>query len=192
MKRFAAKIWLAMALSVASNIPAWAGAEETAPTTGFRAEFLADLEYVEKKLLRLADAIPQEKLSWRPAEGVRSVAELFLHIAGGHYGIPRMIGVKTPEGFDPKGFDKTTGEKAKIVEHIKGAFEHVRQAALKSSDADLDKTVKAWGQERTHRFFFLVLIRHMHEHLGQLSTYARMVGVVPPWVADELAKKKPH
>ena len=44
------------------------------PSSGFRAEFLKQLDDVEKKITDLAQAVPQEKFSWRPAEGVRSVS----------------------------------------------------------------------------------------------------------------------
>ena len=60
-------------------------AAPAAPKTGFRAEFLGQQDYVEKEILRLAEAVPAEKYSWRPAAGVRSISEVYMHIAGGNY-----------------------------------------------------------------------------------------------------------
>jgi len=51
-----------------------------APSSGMRAEFLADLQTQEQKFVSLAQAIPADKYTWRPAEGVRSVSEVFLHV----------------------------------------------------------------------------------------------------------------
>src|SRR5271169_5424432 len=73
-----------------------------APTSGFRAEFLEEIAYYEQRYTRLAEAMPAEKYTWRPAEGVRSVGEVFTHITAGNYGIARALGTPPPAGFDPK------------------------------------------------------------------------------------------
>ena len=65
---------------------------------GMRELFLQQLADVEKKVNSLAQAVPAEKYSWRPAPGVRSISEVFTHIAGANYLFPSMAGVKPPEG----------------------------------------------------------------------------------------------
>ena len=67
--------------------------------------FLADLDTVEKKYGSLAEAIPADKFGWRPGEGVRSVSEVFTHVASANYMIPSMIGIEPPEG-DFRGMEK--------------------------------------------------------------------------------------
>ena len=47
-----------------------ARAQDTPKPTGFRAEFLTQLDDVENKIVSLASAIPEEKYSWRPSEGI--------------------------------------------------------------------------------------------------------------------------
>ncbi len=153
----------------------------TAPTSGFRAEVLRQIEDAEKKLVALAEAVPQEKYSWRPAEGVRSTSEVFMHVAGGNFFIPQAMGVKPPASFN-RDMEKIT-DKAKIVESLKQSFEHIRQAVLNTSDADLDKAVKLFGRDTTTRDVLLLLATHSHEHLGQAIAYARMSNVAPPWSA---------
>jgi uncharacterized damage-inducible protein DinB len=174
----------------ASTTPA-ASTAPTTPASGFRAEFLNQLADVEKKLVGLAEAIPQEKYTWRPGEGVRSVSEVFLHVAGGNFAIPRAVGVQPPADLNLRGFDKSTTDKAKVVETLKQSFEHVRQAALKTPDADLDKAVKLFGSDSSTRGVFFLLANHMHEHLGQSIAYARMTGIVPPWTAERQAQQQP-
>jgi uncharacterized damage-inducible protein DinB len=149
------------------------------PTSGFRAEFLRQLDDVEKKLVDLAQAMPQEKYTWRPAEGVRSVSEVYMHVAGGNFFIPRVIGVQPPTGIG-RDLEKIT-DKAKVVDTLKQSMAHVRQAALSTSDADLDKPVKFFGRDSTVREVLMILAMHMHEHLGQSIAYARMNGIAPPW-----------
>ncbi len=157
-----------------------ARAEQAAPVSGLRAELIAELTNVEKKLVDLAQAMPQEKYGWRPGDGVRSVSEVYMHIAGGNVMIPSMIGVKPPAGID-RDMEKTVTEKAKVIETMKKSFEHVRSALRNTSDADMDKTVKLFGRDSNIRSVYLLLVNHAHEHMGQSIAYARVNKVVPPW-----------
>lgn len=158
-----------------------APAMPAAPTSGFRAEFLRQLDDVEKKIVDLAQATPEEKYAWRPAEGVRSVSEVYMHIAGANFFLSRILGVQPPAGFSRE-MEKIS-DKAKVVETLKQSFGHVRQAALNTADADLDKAVKLFGRDSTNREALLVIAMHGHEHLGQAIAYARMNGIAPPWSA---------
>ena len=63
---------------------------------GFRAEFLVLLDDVQKKILTLADAVPADKYSWRPAPGVRSVGEVYMHLAATNFYLPTLWGAKPP------------------------------------------------------------------------------------------------
>jgi uncharacterized damage-inducible protein DinB len=146
---------------------------------GFRGLFLDQMKDVESKIVSLAEAMPQEKYTWRPAEGVRSVSEVYTHIAGANYFLPSFIGVKPPASFNPA-ISKET-DKAKVVEALKASFEHMRQVVLNMPDADLSKPVKLFGQESTYEGVLFLIANHMHEHLGQSIAYARTNGVVPPW-----------
>src|SRR5215471_4565233 len=74
-----------------------------APTSGPRAEFLTELKVEQDKFMRLAEAIPAEKYTWRPAEGVRSFSEVFLHVAAANYNLPKLIGTPPPAGFNAQG-----------------------------------------------------------------------------------------
>src|SRR5882724_4947925 len=115
-----------------------------AETSGMRALFLQQLGDVEKKVNSLAQAVPAEKYSWRPAEGVRSISEVFVHIAGANYLFPSMAGVKPPASIT-RDMEKTVTEKAKVQEVVKQSFEHARKAVQGLSDADMAKSVKMFG-----------------------------------------------
>jgi len=157
--------------------------------TGFRGEFLTQLADVEAKITALADAMPQEKYGWRPMEGVRSVSEVFMHVAGANYLIPSFIGVKQPEGL-PKEMEKTVIEKAAVKEALKKSFDHLRAAAMSTSDDSLENKAKFFGQATTVRGVWFNIGLHLHEHLGQSIAYARMNGIVPPWTAAQDAAEK--
>jgi len=160
-------------------------ATPAAPTAGFRAEALNELAGLEQRFLSLAQAVPPEKYTWRPAEGVRSISEVYMHVAGANYALPRLVGVAPPAAFNPRGFDTSVTEKAKVIDALRQSFAHVRQAVLNMPDADGEKKVKLFGADNTYRGVLVFIIRHMAEHLGQSIAYARMNGVTPPWTEEQ-------
>jgi hypothetical protein len=105
-----------VAVLVGGMAAAARGAEPAAALTGFRAEFIAEVDSVGKKLTDLAGAMPQEKFAWRPAPGIRSVSEVYMHVAGGDFMLPSFMGVKVPAGID-RDMEKTVTDKAKVTEH---------------------------------------------------------------------------
>jgi uncharacterized damage-inducible protein DinB len=165
--------------------PPAAMAAPGAPATGFRAEYIAEVDSVGKKLVDLAEAVPADKYAWRPAEGVRSIGEAFMHIVAGTSSIPTFVGGKRLEGIT-RDSEKTITDKAKIVELLKKGIENAKETGMVVSDADLDKKVKTFGgREMTERQVLMLIVTHMHEHLGQEIAYARMNGIVPPWSKSE-------
>jgi len=171
---------LALALAAASTaVLAQPAAAPSAPS-GLRADVIWQLSDVEKKLVALAEAMPQEKYGWRPGAGVRSVSEVYMHVVGANYFLPTLLGAKMPEGLT-RDMEKTVTEKAKVIEAMKKSFDHARKAVEATPDSDLDKKVKFFGQEPSERMMLIVLVSHGHEHLGQSIAYARTNGVAPPW-----------
>jgi uncharacterized damage-inducible protein DinB len=153
-------------------------AASTLVAADIKTEFLDEVAALEKKYTALAEAIPADKYTWRPAQGVRSISEVFMHIAGANYMLPGMAGVKPPAGID-RGMEKSVTAKADVVAQLRKSFEHVRGAAQIS--AEPEKTMKMFGREVSQRYFLTFLAHHMHEHLGQLIAYSRMNNVTPPW-----------
>ena len=151
------------------------------PASGFRAEFLEELSYYEQRYTRLAEAMPAKNYTWRPAEGVRSVGEVFTHIIGANYGVARALGTASPAGFDPKAITALSGDKPKVLQALKDSFAHFRKAILALNDADADKPQKMFNRQTTVRGSFIAITGHFGEHLGQSIAYARVTGVVPPW-----------
>jgi uncharacterized damage-inducible protein DinB len=171
---------IAFVSSAARGQTATTAAPSAPAVSGLRGDVIWQLSDVEKKLIALAEATPQEKFAWRPGPGVRSVSEVYMHVAGGNYFLATFLGAKMPEGFS-RDMEKTVTEKAKVVEALKKSFDHARKAVEATPDADLDKKVKAFGQEPSERMMLIVLVSHGHEHLGQSIAYARTNGIAPPW-----------
>jgi uncharacterized damage-inducible protein DinB len=165
-------------------------AERAAPASGARAEFLEEIAYYEQRYTRLAEAVPADKYSWRPAEGVRSIGEVYAHIAGANYGVARALGTQPPAGFDFKGLNAAATDKAKTAQTLKESFAHFRQAILALNDADMDKAQKMFGRQTTLRGSFILITGHFGEHLGQSIAYARINGIVPPWTEEAQQQQK--
>lgn len=157
--------------------------QNAASKNGFRAEFLADLDEVQKKIIDLATAVPAEKYTWRPSAEVRSVSEVYMHIAGGNYFLTTFLGVQPPDDM-PKDIESIS-DKQQVLAQLRKSFDHVRNVVKNTSDADLEKSVKLFGSPTTERGVFVTLLNHLHEHLGQSIAYARMNGVTPPWSVKE-------
>jgi uncharacterized damage-inducible protein DinB len=149
--------------------------------TGYRAEFLGLLDDVQKKILSLADAVPADKYSWRPAPGVRSVGEVYMHLASANFFLPTLWGVKPPADVDVANLEKQGGDKAKVAAALEQSFAHIRRVVDATPDSDLDRQISLFGRPGTVRMAMSVIGNHMHEHLGQSIAYARSNGVVPPW-----------
>jgi uncharacterized damage-inducible protein DinB len=169
--------------------PATAAPSSARPTSGARAEFLEEISFYEQRYTRLAEAVAAEKYKWRPADGVRSIGEVYAHVAAANYGIARAFGTQLPAGIDPQVIAAAAGDKPKIVEALKDSFAHFRQAILALSDANADKPQKMFGRQTTERGAFIMVTGHLGEHLGQSIAYARMNGIVPPWTEEAQQQK---
>ena len=165
--------------------------EGTPGVTSYRSEVLAEVIVQEDKLIRLAQAIPPDKYTWRPAPDVRSFAQVFMHVSAANFNLYKLVGTPPPAGFDVKGFEKSATDKAKVVATLKESFAHAKKAITAMSDADLEKNLDWFGGKNTQRGILLFIVRHGAEHLGQSIAYARFSGVTPPWT-DDMQKKQPE
>src|ERR1700681_907176 len=162
----------------------------TPGVSGYRSEVLAEVMIQEDKFLRLAEAVPADKYTWRPAPDVRSFAEVFLHVSAANYNIYKLVGTPPPAAVDVKGFEKSTTDKAKVIATLKDSFAHAKKAITAMPEADLDKSTDWFGGKNTQRGILLFIVRHGAEHLGQSIAYARFIGVVPPWTEDAQKEQK--
>ena len=186
VKRMVAALCLIAITAPATHLTAQVNPykDGTPGVTGYRSEVLAEVMIQEDKFVRLAEAIPAEKYTWRPAPDVRSVAEVFLHVSAANFNVYKLVGTPPPAGVDIKSLEKSTTDKTKVIATLKDSFAHARKAITSMSDADLDKSLDWFGGKNTERGVLLFVVRHAAEHLGQSIAYARFVGVVPPWTED--------
>jgi uncharacterized damage-inducible protein DinB len=151
-------------------------------------EFLGQIDFVRGRVTQLANAMPESTYDWRPMEGVRSVGEVYLHIAFSNYlciaisggTVPESVGFvadfkKVPE------WDTQTTDKSTILEKVNQSFDILKEYISSLTEEDLNREVEFFGMKMSVRNFIISMIAHTHEHLGQSIAYARSNRIVPPW-----------
>jgi hypothetical protein len=173
-----------VALTLAS-LSGLAAAQDTASAEA-RTAYLGQLEEMHEKFVQLAEAFPADKYAWRPAAGVRSVGEVFMHVATEYYLMPPMAFSAAPSPTLPPGREsygklEKDATKEHVLQALKEGHAYTTQA-LQGIDADsLGGTRNLFGHEFTGTQRWFLMAGDLHEHLGQLIAYARMNGVKPPW-----------
>lgn len=137
--------------------------------------------HVSRQLIALAEATPPEKFAWRPAPGVRSMSEVYMHIALANFYLLSVTGPKMPADIKSPDMEKTVTAKAEVIGWLKRSLEAVKAAHAAATPEDLQRKVKVAGRDANVDGMYLRIIIHANEHMGQLVAYARMNGIVPPW-----------
>lgn len=139
---------------------------------------------VEKEFTSLADAMPDDKWSFKPTQGAfteaRTFAEQVKHVACGNEAWAKKLrGEKPPERCDLGG-PNPAKSKAEIMSYLRDSFAMIDGEIEKTSAENLLSAVKG-PYAGDNRFEVLTsALWHASDHYGQLVEYARMNGVVPP------------
>jgi uncharacterized damage-inducible protein DinB len=152
------------------------------PLDGVWQGYDGEWRHVSEQLIALAEATPEKNFAWRPAPGVRSTSEVYMHIVDANFYLLSVTGPKMPADLKEDA-DKTVTSKAEVIRWLKRSLEAVKQAHLKETPTGLARKVRIADRDSTVDWMYLRIIIHANEHMGQLVAYARMTGVVPPWSA---------
>jgi uncharacterized damage-inducible protein DinB len=156
-----------------------ASSAQTAPE-GIWQGYDGEWKHVSQQLVALAEATPPEKFAWRPAPGVRSTSEVYMHIVMANFYLLSVTGPKMPADLKEE-MEKSVTSKAEVISWLKRSLDAVKEAHLAAKPADLTRKVHVADRDATVDGMYLRIIVHANEHMGQLVAYARMTGVVPPW-----------
>jgi uncharacterized damage-inducible protein DinB len=150
------------------------------PLDGLWQGYDGEWRHVSSQLIALAEATPADKFAWRPAPGVRSTSEVYMHIAIANFELLPVAGPHLPPDLKADS-EKTVNTKPAVIAWLKRSLEAVKQAHLAADPKDMSRKLKVNGRDATVDGMYLRIIVHANEHMGQLVAYARMTGVVPPW-----------
>lgn len=140
------------------------------------------ISFATDRISQLAEAIPEDKYSWSPQEGVRSVSGVIAHVISANYFFGSKMGAALPEGVNPQTVEQDFTTKAALTSELKKSSTFVLEAVKGvDSSALADKVEFPFEGEYTTMTAMLIAQAHANEHLGQLIAYARSNGITPPW-----------
>ena len=152
------------------------------PVDGQWQGYDAEWHHVSTQLIALAEATPEKNFAWRPAPGVRSTNEVYMHLVDANFYLLSVTGIKMPADLTDDAEKKATS-KTEVIHWLRRSLEAVKDAHLKETPEHLARKLEIEGRDSTVDWIYLRIIIHSNEHMGQLVAYARMTGVVPPWSA---------
>jgi uncharacterized damage-inducible protein DinB len=138
------------------------------------------LGYNQNQIASLAEAFSEDQYDWRPAEGVRSVREAILHIAGTNYFLGSKLGFMPPEDVDMMAIEQITG-KENVLEALNKSFAFIMDKIGQIGTDDFGKEVDLGFAKMNTIATMFIILDHSGEHKGQLIAYARSNGITPPW-----------
>ncbi len=161
------------ALAIAALCAAASFAQENAISADTKMMY----EMTKTNIMKSAEKIPEDLYSFRPVPEVRSIGELFGHVAEAQYLFCSPLkGEPKP---DVK-IEKAKTSKADLTAALKEAFEYCDGAYGKATDATMGDKLKFFNRERTKNGVMQFNSIHNNEHYGNLVTYMRLKGIVPP------------
>ena len=169
----------ALFLSTASGYAQTAGQ----PANPLSASAKRTYDIIKGYLTRAAEKMPEEHYGFQPTKDVRSFGQLVGHVADANYGFcAAAAGEKPPAGgFDgANSIEKTKTSKADLQKGLADSFAYCDQVHAKMSDAAGAGVIKFFGGDMAKLSILEFNTHHDFEHYGNVVTYMRLKGIVPP------------
>ena len=131
----------------------------------------------KSNLLKSAEEMPEENYSFKPVSTVRSFGQLVGHVADAQYEFCSAVVGDTSKH---TGIEKSKTSKADLIAALKEGFAYCDKAYDGLTDADAGKTVKFFGHDSPKAGILAFNNAHNMEHYGNMVTYLRIKGLVPP------------
>lgn len=148
-------------------------------------EMYNSVKLMDGVLRKLISLFPDDKLDWKPTNEVRTVKEIVVHIYGGAKTVVKAIktGTLTKEESDELE-SSTASTTSDLLKFCDESFNSIYETAINSTDEDLNKTVHIYyGDFSVGQVLQFFPVEHAH-HYGQLTVYARLLGITPPFAYD--------
>ena len=131
----------------------------------------------KNNVLKSAEEMPESDYSFKPTDSVRTFGQLVGHVADGQYEFCSSV---VGDGTKPPDVEKNKTTKADLIEGLKTAFAYCDKAYNGLTDAQAASTVKFFGRDMAKLTVLNFNTAHTDEHYGNMVTYLRMKGLVPP------------
>jgi uncharacterized damage-inducible protein DinB len=139
----------------------------------------AQLAQIKNPVIRTAEKVGEDLYAFKPTPEVRSLGQLIAHIADGNFGIcAAASGMKPPMS----GVEKSTqgNGKAALQKALAASFEFCEQGLAAMDDKKGAEVIKMLLGMQPRLGVFAFNNSHVNEHYGNLVTYMRLKGIVPP------------
>ena len=185
MKKWMSLAGVVLALGMAMPVAAQEAAKKKEPPKPAPSPSQAVLEQwndIGRKLIAIAEDLPEDKYSYKPNPDSRTFEAVLLHVSGAmYYFTDFALGKKPRYPDDPKPADLKINGKADLVAFVKKCVQDGADAIKAKGDKGLNEAVDD-GSPHLDRLYDLAygLIEHSGEHYGNLVVYYRANGMVPP------------
>ena len=131
----------------------------------------------KNNVLKSAEEMPEENYSFKPVDTVRTFGQLVGHVADAQY---EFCSAVIGDGKQPPGIEKSKTTKADLIQALKDGFAYCDQAYNSLTDAQATQMIKFFGRSAPKLTVLTVNYGHNMEHYGNMVTYLRIKGLVPP------------
>jgi uncharacterized damage-inducible protein DinB len=177
------KLSVSLAMVCSFAVPAFSQSAGNPLSAGAKMVYII----TKTNVLKSAEEMPEENYSFKPVSTVRSFGELIGHVADAQYEFCGPVsgdGAKSPE------IEKTKTSKADLIQGLKDAFAYCDKAYDGMTDAHAADTVNFFGRKAAKLTLLDFNSAHNDEHYGNIVTYLRIKGLVPPSSQREPAAAK--
>jgi uncharacterized damage-inducible protein DinB len=173
---------LALALALAAALPAGAAAQQPAanrndPASPAVGALRSNWRGVTANITAAAEELAEADYAYKPVPTVRSFGQLFAHVAGAQLSI--CAAALGEPARDEDAIEKSATSKAAIVRALKESTDYCTRAYAQT-DAAAAGTTRLYGQTVPRLNALTLNAVHNGEHYGNVVTYMRMKGLVPP------------
>ncbi|MDP2052368.1 MAG: DinB family protein [Acidobacteriota bacterium] len=138
----------------------------------------AQLAQIKNPVIRTAEKVPEDLYAFKPTPEVRSLGQLIAHIADGNNGICGAASGMKPTG--QTGIEKSVTGKAALQKALADSFAFCEQALASMDDTKGAEMAKSFLGMQPRLMVLAFNNSHVNEHYGNLVTYMRLKGIVPP------------
>lgn len=157
--------------------PAAPLAPATPPANPITASERGFYSFVSGAVVGAAQKMPEENYSFKPTPDVRTFGQIVGHVADASYMFcSQAMGEANPA----KDIEKTKTSKADLVAALKDGVAYCNKAFESMTDAKGSQMVKLFNYDLAKLTVFSINTAHTDEHYGNMVTYLRLKGIVPP------------
>ena len=136
---------------------------------------------IKRDIVESAEGVPDAEYAFKPTPQVRSFGELIGHVADVNAFYCGMAAGSNPGWKDT--VEKTAKTKPELVKAVKDAFAKCDDVYAKTTEENALALVPAGQRDQTRTMVLLDNVAHLNEHYGNIVTYMRLKGHVPPSTA---------